>query len=220
MKTRLCTVWLILAAAVSANAAEPAENADAERRMQTVIDEVEKTCLEDTVYMIGRKKAERLAELVRQRKPRVVVECGTALGYSGLWIARELRAAGKGRLISIEISPRRAKQAAANFRKAGLEDLITIKVGDAREVVKQIDAPIDFVFIDCGSSNYYPCLKGLEKKLGGGTVIVADNAGISAGGMQDYLKHVRAKYQSSTEWFDIDLPWAKRDAMEITVIPR
>ncbi len=36
--------------------------------------------------------------------------------------------------------------------------------------------------------------------------------------MKDYLEVVRTKYKSRTEWFDIDLPWGKRDAMEITVI--
>ena len=36
--------------------------------------------------------------------------------------------------------------------------------------------------------------------------------------MKDYLNAVRSKYQSRTEWFKIDLPWGKRDAMEITVI--
>jgi hypothetical protein len=36
--------------------------------------------------------------------------------------------------------------------------------------------------------------------------------------MKDYLDHVRSKYRSNTEWFDIDLPWGKRDAMEITTI--
>ena len=214
-------IWLVLAG--GAIAAEPAPNTGDKTqngKIQTVIDEVEKACLQGPVYMIGRKKAVRLAELVRQRKPRVVVECGTALGYSGLWIARELKTAGKGRLITIEIDPQRAKQAEAAFRKAGLQKFVTVKVGDARKLVKQITGPIDFVFIDCGYSNYYPCLAGLEKKLSGGAVVVADNTGIGAGGMDDYLKHVRSKYKSRTEWFNLDLPWAKRDAMEISVAPR
>ncbi len=187
---------------------------------QAVIDDVEKICKEGPVYMIGRKKAVRLAELVRQARPELVVECGTALGYSGLWIARELKAAGKGKLITIEISPERAKQAEANFRKAGLEEFITVKVGDAREVVKQIKGPVDFLFVDCGGSNYYACLKGIQAELRGGATIVADNAGISAGGMKDYFEEVRSKYQSRIEWFDLDLPWAKRDAMEISVVPK
>ena len=44
--------------------------------------------------------------------------------------------------------------------------------------------------------------------------------GISVGGMGDYLKEVRSKYKSQTEWFDLDLPWAKRDAMEVSVVPK
>ncbi|HUT09558.1 MAG TPA: hypothetical protein VMY42_03610 [Thermoguttaceae bacterium] len=49
---------------------------------------------------------------------------------------------------------------------------------------------------------------------------VADNAGISAGSMKDYFDEVRSKYESRTEWFDLDLPWAKRDAMEVSVVPK
>lgn len=220
MSTTLCLTWMTLAAtAMGAN--EGGKSAAAEDpKVQAVIDEVEKACLEGPVYMIGRKRAERLAELVRKAKPRLVVECGTALGYSGLWIARELKAAGKGKLITIEITPERAKRAQASFRKAGLAKWITVKVGDARKVVKEIKGPIDFVFIDCGYSNYYPCLKGLQKELSGGATIVADNVGIGASGMKDYLDEVRSKYKSRLEWFDVNLPWGKRDAMEISVVPR
>lgn len=217
------TLWmasLILAGATTG--AEPTKKTTAppdDPRAQAVIDEVEKICLDDRVCMIGRKRAERLAELVRKAKPRLVVECGTALGYSGLWIARELKAAGKGRLVTIEIDPKRAKQAQANFRKAGLQKCVTVKLGDARKLFKQIKGPIDFVFIDCGYSNYYPCLKGLQKELSGGATIVADNVGIGARGMEDYLKEVRSRYKSHTEWFEVNLPWGKRDAMEISVVP-
>jgi len=216
MSMTLCVVWMM----VAGPAAGADHLADSDDRVQAVIDEVEKICREGPVYMIGRKKAVRLAELVRQAKPELVVECGTALGYSGLWIARELKRAGKGKLITIEISPERARQAETTFRKAGLAEFITVKVGDAREVVKGIKGPVDFLFIDCNGPNYYPCLKGIRAELRGGATIVADNAGISAGSMKDYLDEVRSKYRSRTEWFDLDLPWAKRDAMEISVVPK
>lgn len=197
--------------------ADPAGASGQVDPIQTVIDRVENECLRRTIFMIGRPKAVRLAELVRQAKPRVVVECGTAIGYSGLWIARELKAAG-GRLITIEINPQNAREAQENFRQAGLADVVTVKVGDAREVVKQLEGPVDFAFLDCGYSNYLPCLLGLEKHLHPGSVIVADNVGIGADAMAGYLKHVRSKYRSHTEWFDINLPWGKRDAMEITTV--
>ncbi len=218
MNATTCLTWLLIAG--SAAAAQPTNESPAHKRVQTVIDQVEKTCLEGPVYMIGPKKAQRLAGLVREAKPRLVVECGTALGYSGLWIGRELQAAGRGRLISIELSPDRVRQAEANFRKAGLDKIITVRQGDAREVVKKLEGPIDFLFIDCGYSNYHPILTTLEGKLSDKATVVADNVGIGARGMKDYLDHVRLKYKSRTEWFDLKLPWAKRDAMEISVAGR
>jgi predicted O-methyltransferase YrrM len=213
-----CAACLLMA--VRAAAAEPAdkERAEADGRVQAVIEEVEKTSIERRIRLLAPEKAVRLAELVRQAQPGVVVECGTAIGYSGLWIARELRAAGRGRLITIEINARLSREAEANFQKAGLAEYVTLKVGDARKVVKEIEGPIDFVLLDCGPSNYHACFLGLEEKLRKGAVVMADNAGYGAGGMRQYLEHVRSTYQSHTEWFEIDLPWAKRDAIEVTII--
>ncbi len=185
-----------------------------------MIDEVDKACREKTVYMIGPEKAARLAELVRKKKPKLIVECGTALGYSGLWMARELKAIGKGKLITIEINPGRAREAQNNFRRAGLAEVVEVKVGDARKITGQLKGPVDFLFIDCNFGNYHPCFIGIEDELEEGAVIVADNAGVGAAGMADYLKLVRSRYKSRIEWFDLDLPWAKRDAMEITIFRR
>jgi predicted O-methyltransferase YrrM len=224
MTMTLCTACLMIAGGAAGAQPRQHKAQTPDPRAQAVIDDVEKACLERTIYMIGRKKAERLAELVRKAKPKLAVECGTAVGYSGLWIARELKAAATrsagtpGRLVTVEISPDRAKEAEANFRRAGLAEYVAVKVGDARKVVEKIEGPIDFLFVDCGYANYYPIFVKLEKKLRKGAVVVADNVGIGARGMDDYLKLVRSKYQSKTEWFDVDLPWAKRDAMEVTVI--
>jgi len=203
-----------------ATAAEPTSEppARADGKVQAVIDEVGKDCVNRRIRLLAPEKAKRLAELLRQAKPRVVVECGTAIGYSGLWITRELKAAGGGKLITIEINAPLSREAEANFRKAGLSEYVTLRVGDARKIVKQLKGPIDFVLLDCGPSNYHACFLGLEGKLKDGAIVVADNAGYGARGMAKYLKHVRSKYNSSTEWFDIDLPWAKRDAIEVTII--
>ncbi|MBI4603740.1 MAG: DUF1080 domain-containing protein, partial [Planctomycetes bacterium] len=125
-------------------------------KVQALIDEIGKVCIQRPVYMIGPQRGARLAELVRRAKPRLVLECGTAIGYSGLWIARELKAAGSGRLVTIEISPERAREAEENFRKAGLADVVTVKVGDARKLAGEIEGPVDFAFIDCNFENYEP----------------------------------------------------------------
>ncbi len=211
----VATCWIML---TSITFAQTADRKAVDQKVQPVIDEVDKLCRDSTVYMIGPEKAKRLAELVRKHKPDVVVECGTAIGYSGLWIARELKIAGKGKLITIEIDAQRVKQAQANFDKAGLTDFVEIRTGDARKLTSKIEGKVDFLFIDCNFSNYEPCFAGIEDNLAPGAVVVADNVGIGASSMKDYLDTVRTKYQSKTEWFDVDLPWAKRDAMEVTLI--
>ena len=224
--TSLSVIWLVVGGALACDrplCAEPgARKKPATRRDQIdrevkpVIDKVDQQCRERTVYMIGPAKAKRLAVLVREKKPRLVVECGTAIGYSGLWIGRELRALGQGKLITIEIDEARAAEAKQNFDEAGLSEWIEVRVGDARELVKNVEGPVDFLFIDCNFENYDPCFTGIETKLAKDAVVVADNVGIGAASMADYLKRVRSKYRSQTEWFDLDLPWEKRDAIEIT----
>jgi predicted O-methyltransferase YrrM len=219
MRILVCVAYLGICGGLGVSDPESAPAAEKDDKVQAVIDRVEKACVDRTIYMIGRKKAERLAELVREAQPKVVVECGTAIGYSGLWIARELKKSD-GKLITIEINPERSREAEASFREAGLADYGVFKVGDAKQVVKTLKGPIDFVFIDCGYSNYLPCLTELLDELSDGATVVADNVGIGERAMSDYLNFVRTKHKSRTEWFDLDLPWAKRDAMEITVISR
>lgn len=207
-------VWAMAAERQSGAEKSPAQD----RRVQAVIDEVDQICRRDFVYMIGPQKAARLAGLVSAKKPKLVVECGTAIGYSGLWIARALKSNGKGRLITIEIDEDRARIARDFFRKAGLLEFIEPRVGDACQVIRELREPVDFLFLDCNYSNYYPCFVGIEAQLAGGAIVVADNVAVGASATSDYLGLVRSKYKSHTEWFDINLPWGNRDAMEITVI--
>ena len=68
-----------------------------------VLQEVDERCREQHIPMLGSEKAEFLADLVQKAGPNLIVECGTAIGYSGLWMVAVLKSAGRGRLITIEI---------------------------------------------------------------------------------------------------------------------
>jgi predicted O-methyltransferase YrrM len=166
--------------------------------------------------MLGPHRASRLVELVRENRPHLMVEVGTAIGYSGLWIADTLRELGQGRLLTFELDLDRAAEAARNFQRAQVDHLITQYRGDARELLKEVKGPIDLLFLDGGFINYYPCLLACRGQLRDGALLVADNAGIGAEEMADYLSFVRQNGDSRTEWFDTDLEWDPRDAMEIT----
>ncbi len=182
-----------------------------------VLQEVDERCREQHIPMLGSEKAEFLSNLVQNVQPTLIVECGTAIGYSGLWMVAALRVTGKGSLITVEIDTERAHEAQENFRRANVADLIDSRIGDAREVLKTIAEPVDFLLLDNNYSNYFPCFRAIESRLTDGATVVADNVGIGAAGMADYLNHVRSHHASSTHWFETDLPWVKRDAMEVTI---
>ena len=182
-----------------------------------VLQEVEAQCKEERIPMLGEEKAKFLAACVEKAKPSLIVECGTAIGYSGLWMLRVLKAAGTGRLITIEIDADRAAQARANFERAGMADLVDSRIGDAQAVLKSIEDPVDFLLLDNNFDNYFPCFQAIEPQLTNAATVVADNVGIGAETMADYLEHVRARYASETHWFDIDLPWVKQDAIEVSI---
>jgi predicted O-methyltransferase YrrM len=182
-----------------------------------LISGVDAECRRLSIPMIGPQKAARLVELVQEAKPKRVLEIGTGIGYSGLWIAHTLHGLGQGHLVTVEKDPERARQAGAYFRRAGLEQWITQWIGDATELMGRVEGPIDLLFLDGGFANYYPCFMKVRRALGEGALLVADNAGIGANEMADYLEYVRRHYPSRTEGFDTDLPWNPRDAMEISL---
>jgi predicted O-methyltransferase YrrM len=185
--------------------------------LQDVLAEVDAECRRRSIPMLGPQKAARLVQLVREARPEVVVEVGTAVGYSGLWIADTLRGLGRGRLITFEQDPERAAEAGRNFQRAGVADLVTQVVGDASQRMAEVEGPVDVLFLDGGFSNYYPCFQACRPHLRDGALLIADNAGIGADEMADYLNYVRQHYASRTEWFDTDLAWNPRDAMEVSV---
>jgi predicted O-methyltransferase YrrM len=184
-----------------------------------VIAEVDAECRRRSIPMLGPEKAARLVELIREARPALVVEVGTAIGYSGLWIAQTLQTLGAGRLVTLEQDAKRAAEAGSNFRRSGVDGIITQLVGDARERIGEVAGPVDVLFLDGGFENYYPCFLRCRDKLRPGALLIADNAGIGADQMADYLDLVRRECQSRTEWFETDLSWNPRDAMEISIVP-
>ena len=89
-------------------------------------------------------------ELANTKK---AMRLGASTGYSGIWIALALRRTS-GRLTTFEIDRARAATAAANFKRAGVDGLIDIVVGDAHKEVGKVSGPIDFVFSDADKEGY------------------------------------------------------------------
>ena len=104
-----------------------------------------------------------------------IVEIGTFVGYSALWMARALRESGQ--LWTIEKDPDHAERANAFFQKSEVAQKITSLCGDAPEILKSLAdrAPFDMVFIDANKAAYLDYLLWAEKNLKSGGLVVADN---------------------------------------------
>src|SRR5512134_492 len=94
-----------------------------------------------------------LRVLVGATNARRVLEIGAASGYSAIWIGLGLRQTG-GRLTTLEYDPVRAKQAADNIRRAGLQDVVTVMAGDAFKTIPTLDGTFDLVFLDAWKPDY------------------------------------------------------------------
>lgn len=103
-----------------------------------------------------------------------VVELGTSIGYSGIWFCLALESTG-GKLTTFEIDEGRAATARANFKRAGVEDRVTLVLGDAHEKVQDVEGPIDVVFLDADKEGYIDYLNKLLPKLRAGGLVIAHN---------------------------------------------
>ncbi len=115
--------------------------------------------------------------LARSIGARRILEIGTLGGYSTIWLARALPQ--DGRLLTLESDPKHAEVARANFRLAGLDGAIELRLGPALETLPKLaaegEAPFDFIFIDADKANI-PAYFGFAVELSRpGALIIVDN---------------------------------------------
>jgi len=104
---------------------------------------------------------------------RRILEIGTAIGYSGIWLAGALPPDGV--LITMEIDPDRAEQARQNFARAGLSDRANVMVGDVNRMLHKVAGPFDLIFQDGKKDLYGPLLDKLIELLRPGGLLITDN---------------------------------------------
>jgi predicted O-methyltransferase YrrM len=172
-------------------------------KAETVLKEIEKMTEREFLPIIGPDKGQVLVKVIHDSKPKRVLEIGTLTGYSAILMAKELPA--DACLTTIEIHAGEAQLARENIEKAKVRPKIVV-VGDAIEIIPKLTGKFDRVLIDAAKEEYYDYLKLVEKKLHKGSVVVADNAGIFADQMKEYLEYVRTsgKYTSEYKSFGED----------------
>ena len=136
-----------------------------------VMAEMEAVAERDSVPIVHWETGRFLAALCRANDP-VVLEVGTAIGYSTLHMAQQL---DEGRVITLERDPDRAAQARASFERAGVAERVELIEGDALDTIPEIDAGIELLFVDASKGEYQRYIQLAEPLLSERALLVVDN---------------------------------------------
>lgn len=148
-----------------------------EKAILAVLDDMDRTQRSGSmsVPMEDGRILRLLAESIGARQ---VVEIGTSIGYSGIWFCMALEKTG-GKLTTFEIDEGRAAKARENFKRAGMDQLVTLVMGDAHEKVKEFKGDIDILFLDADKQGYLDYLEKLLPQVRPGGLVVAHNMSVS-----------------------------------------
>lgn len=125
------------------------------------------------VPIVSRATGELLHTLVRAMQATRVLEIGTAIGCSGLWMATALPESGM--LITLERDETRAARARGHFAAAGVDRQVSVMIGDAARYLHKIAGPFDLIFQDGDKAQYGPMLDRLIDLLRPAGLLVTDN---------------------------------------------
>ena len=144
----------------------------------------------DYGFSIHPQQGELIYLLCRAQRAKRVAEFATSVGMSALYFAAAVRDNGGGTVIGSELVPEKVAVARRNLMAAGLADLVNIRQGDARETLRDLGGPVDFMLVDGWPGGEGPSLarqvmKIVAPQIRLGGLVMNDN------GEEDYLAWVR-----------------------------
>ena len=134
---------------------------------------IEKEAIADEVPIIRKEMGNLLKVLLQLVQPERILEVGTAVGYSSILMSENMPE--KCTITTIENYDKRIPVARNNFKRAGKEDVITLIEGDALEVLKTLEGPYDFIFMDAAKGQYINYLPDVKRVLRKGGLLISDN---------------------------------------------
>ncbi len=121
-----------------------------------VLDEIARTGRAQKLPLVDAEVGAFLRVLATAIGATRILEIGTAIGYSGTWLAGALPPGGL--LLTMELDPERARIARENFARAGVADRANVMVGDASLLLAKVAGPFDLIFQDGGDKTQYVAL--------------------------------------------------------------
>ena len=159
--------------------------------------ELEQEAEREGIPIVGPVVGRLLHLLTGLMGARLVLEMGTASGYSALHLASAM--GPEGRLICLESDPEMVRRARRNLERAGLFQQVEVVPGPALETAAGLSGPFDLVFLDFNKEEYLPALDQAHRLLRIGGLVVADNT--TYAGTADFTAALRDR----PEWLDVHL---------------
>lgn len=138
-----------------------------------MLDQIEREATADYVPIIRKEMQSFLKFLLAMKKPARILEVGTAVGFSAILMAEYDPVPCQ--ITTIENYEKRIPIARENFKRAGKEAQIALLEGDAAEVLKTLEDPYDFIFMDAAKGQYIHFLPEILRLLARDGVLVSDN---------------------------------------------
>lgn len=154
-------------------AGEPLPATEEEKKIMAVLNDMDKN-QRPGMMNVPAEDGRLLRLLTEAANAKHVVEIGTSNGYSGIWFCLALTKT-EGKLTTYEIDADRAKLARENFRRAGIDKIVTLIEGDAHKEVTKLKEPVDILFLDADKTGYIDYLNKLLPLVRPGGLIIAHN---------------------------------------------
>ncbi|MCI5479594.1 MAG: O-methyltransferase [Lachnospiraceae bacterium] len=138
-----------------------------------LLTQIEKEAHEDLVPVIRQETQSLLRVLLGMLQPKNILEVGTAIGFSALFMSEYVSRDTK--ITTIEKYEKRIPIAEENFRRAGREEQILFLKGDAADILKGLTGGYDFIFMDAAKGQYIHFLPDILRLLPPGGVLLSDN---------------------------------------------
>lgn len=189
----------------------------AQKPLPGLLGEIQQEANKKRVPVIPHETVVFLDWLFAQLQPENILEVGTAIGFSAGLMAQRMKKGGC--VTTIERNPVMIEQAKENFRKLGLEDVITLEEGQAADILQELEGPFDFIFMDSAKAKYYEffpyCMRllkvggvlAVDDVLQGGTILQSD---------EEIPRRRRKIHRKLNEFLDVVL---KHPSLQTSLLP-
>lgn len=160
---------------------------------------LEKEAEAEQIPIVGPVVGQLLYLMARLQGARTIIELGTAIGYSTLFLATACRQTG-GTVLSYDLSPGLVERARTNIGKAGYGDQVQLHCENGIEAMERLSAPVDMIFLDVDKQYYIDALPQCKRLLRSGGLLFADNTGFRDADRFNRAIHADDAWESVNLW--------------------